>query len=177
MCLISGCSGMCLISGCSGMCLISGCSGMCLISGCSGMLLVSGRVLLWELFLWCRQSCGFQFGVLADSVLAVTDMDCSSYSCTSETHVKPSFLHTYLGATILNRNDDNDCIERRNRDFCNGLVVLQTVSNTYCSSGPGAVLCTSRAMCATWYDGTAQLLRFTQFTSHSILALFYWPNS
>ena len=51
------------------------------------------------------------------------------------------------------------------------------------SSGRGAIVCKSRATlraritcnmsCATWYEGTAQLLSFTDFKSH-LFNLFYW---
>ena len=30
--------------------------------------------------------------------------------------------------------------------------------------------------CATWYEGTAQLLSSTEFESHVFFALFYWQN-
>ena len=58
------------------------------------------------------------------------------------------------------------------RDFHCAANCLQHV----CSSGPGAIVCKSRAthrafitgnmQCATWYEGTAQLLSLTEFKSH-----------
>ena len=76
-----------------------------------------------------------------------------------------------------NKSNNNNRIERRDlRSF--------TISDPHCaanrlqhirSSGPGAIVCKSRAAhgalimrnisCATWYEGTAQLLSLTELKS------------
>ena len=64
---------------------------------------------------------------------------------------------------------------RKSRFFFNLLIAPRTVSDTYGSTGQGAIACKSRAahralvtcnMCTTWSEGTARLFSLTEFIPH-----------
>ena len=77
-----------------------------------------------------------------------------------------------------NNNDNNNRIQRRCLRFVyNLLTALQTLSNRYaqvaraqsCANHVQHIERLSRAsvmLCATWYEGTAQLLSLTELKSH-----------
>ena len=78
-----------------------------------------------------------------------------------------------------------NCIQRRKSRLFSLLTAPRTVSNTDAPCGPGTTVCKSRAahralivcnMCATWYEGTAQLLSLTEFKSLLFELYFYWLN-
>ena len=72
------------------------------------------------------------------------------------------------------------------RDFHNLLTALQTVSNTYvlvawaqsCANHVQHIERLSRAttLCATWHEGTAELLSLTEFKSHLVQPYFIGSN-
>ena len=75
-------------------------------------------------------------------------------------------------------NNNNNRIRRRNSRFLQSPYCAVNCLQYVRSRGPGAIVCKSRAthralitcyMCATWYEGTAQLLSLTELKSHLFL--------
>ena len=75
-----------------------------------------------------------------------------------------------------NNNNNNNRIERRNSRYLGSSHCAANCLQHVRSSGPGAIVCKSRAahrtliacnlQCATWYEGTAQLLSWTEMKPH-----------
>ena len=83
-------------------------------------------------------------------------------------------------------NNKNNRIERGNLRFLQSPHCTANCFQHVPSSGPGAIMPKSHAtrrahitcnlLCATWYEGRAQLLSLTKFKSHLFELLFYWLN-
>ena len=75
-----------------------------------------------------------------------------------------------------NNNNSNDRIQRRNSRFLQSPHCSANCLQHVRSSSQGAIVCKSRAIhralficnmsCATWHEGTAQLLSLTELKSH-----------
>ena len=96
----------------------------------------------------------------------------------SHTYTLTRQPESWPAVTPHGNNNNNNRIQRRySRFFYNLLTALRTVSDTYaqvaqaqpCANHMQHIERLSRAsvmLCATWYEGTAQLLNLTELNSH-----------
>ena len=85
--------------------------------------------------------------------------------------------HRYFLHCHYNDNNNNRIERRSSRFYYNLLTAPRAVSNTHAQVAQAQSCCKLRATrttlitckmsCATWYEGTAQLLRLAEFKSHS----------
>ena len=95
------------------------------------------------------------------------------------TKVGPSQLWWEISNNNSNNDDNNDCIERHNSRFLQSPHCTINSLQHVCWSSQGTTVCKSHAthlmpmmcsmLCATWYEGTVQLLSLAEFRSHLFL--------